>query len=448
VRQKQVRLAMRGILAALAMVLMLPGDAVAASNCKVLHSFTRNTDGKFPQATLVFDGAGDLYGTTYFGGEFRTNCDHLGCGVVFRLAPNSGGNWTESVLYSFAGGKDGLGPQAGLILDGAGNLYGTTVAGGDLNECSHFGCGVVFKLAPNSNGSWTESVLYKFTGGADGSGPFAGLIFDGAGNLYGATASGGLLAGSCSTFGCGVVFKLTPNSNGSWTESVLYRFTGGSDGFGPSSDLIFDAAGDLYGTTVEGGDSNCGGKFGCGVVFKLAPNVSGSWSETVLHRFSWSRDGAFPDGGLVFDGVGDLYGTTASGGNSHDCFGDGCGVVFKLTPNADGTWAESVLKRFAGSKGGADPFAGLIFDMAGNLYGTTPQGGETKDCNGGAGCGVVFELTPNSNGSWTERVLHVFNGHPAANAYGGLVFDKAGNLYGTTGNCAGGCGGVVFEVTP
>jgi uncharacterized repeat protein (TIGR03803 family) len=429
-RQKKFWFAISGIVAVLAVALMLPTQTVAASKYKVLYKFTGGADGGNPYlAGLIFDADGNLYGTTYKGGA-------SGDGTVFKLTPNSNGSWTESVLYSFSGGADGANPWAGLIFDAAGkNLYGTTVSGGGSTMCAG-GCGTAFTLKPNSDGNWTESVLHSFTGGADGAGPVAGLIFDAARkNLYGTTPGGG-------ASGDGTVFKLTPNSNGSWTESVLYSFTGKPDGAFPYAGLIFDAAGkNLYGTTVHGGvvSPMCGDT--CGTAFTLKPNSNGSWTESVLYSFT-DADGANPLAGLIFDTAGNLYGTTANGGTLAYCSGFGCGVVFELTPNSDGSWTESVLHRFA-NRPAAGPEAVLIFDSVGSLWGTAANGGPT---NGGA----VFKLTPQSGGSWRYSVLHVFLGEPAQNPLDGLVFDITGNLYGTTVNCGGGkkCAGVVFEITP
>jgi uncharacterized repeat protein (TIGR03803 family) len=241
--------------------------------------------------------------------------------------------------------------------------------------------GVVFKLTSNSDGSWTEQVLYSFTGGADGDTPAAGLIFDIAGNLYGTAEFGGNLS-DCNTRGCGVVFKLTPNSNGKWSESVLHAFTGFFDGGVPSAHLIFDKTGNLYGTTRYGGAGViCGNRlFGCGVVFKVAPNSDGSWTESVLHRFA-NDPAEYPDV-LIFDAAGSLYGTAFGGGPA-----DG-GAVFKLAPNADGSWAYSMLHVFLG-KPALTPEGGVVLDKAGNLYGTTGSCGSRKVCTG-----VVYEITP------------------------------------------------------
>jgi uncharacterized repeat protein (TIGR03803 family) len=441
-RENKLWFRMSGILAVLTMALMLPAGAGAASKYKVLSRFV-GSNGANPYAGVIFDAAGNLYGTTYGGGIH-------GGGTVFKLKPNSDGSWTESVLHSFCslkGCADGQSLFAGLIFDAAGNLYGTTLYGGDFTNCGA-GCGMVFKLKPNSDGSWTKSVLYTFTGSPDGA--YAGglLIFDAAGNLYGTTDAGGIHGG-------GTVFKLKPNSDGSWTESVLYSFCSVkncADGGIPFGGLIFDAGGNLYGTTTGGGDVTCNSGNGCGTVFELTQNLDGSWTESVLHSFTGGADGAGPEfGSLIFDAAGNLYGTTAEGGGSTNCSGyvGGCGTVFKLRPNSDGSWTESVLHRFTNHPAAA-PAAGLIFDAVGNLYGTTVGGGSFGGKCGDRGCGVVFELTPNSNGTWNYSVLQIFFGKPARLPLDSLVLDKAGNLYGTTYACGGGeyCQGVVFEVTP
>ena len=227
-------------------------------------------------------------------------------GTIFEVTPPR----TESVLYNFTGGTDGFHPYGGLIRDSQGNYYGTTFQGGIAGSGCNFGCGVVFKLAANG----TETVLYDFAGGADGSGPIAGLVLDGQGNLYGTTVGGGNL--TCPGTGCGVVFKI-PAAGG---ETVLYSFLGGSEGARPQSSLILDGQGNLYGTTYEGGGSNCNG-LGCGTVFK----ISATGEETVLYRFSGGTDGGTPLAGLVMDSQGNLYGTTGAGGFA------GNGVVFKIT---------------------------------------------------------------------------------------------------------------------
>jgi uncharacterized repeat protein (TIGR03803 family) len=424
-RQKKCWFTISGILVALAIAVMLPAT-VAARSFKTIHKFGFGNDGALPYAGVISDAAGNLYGTTYQGGGATCSYGPHRCGTVYKLSHNSHGSWMESELHRFTGGSDGIAPLASLIVDGAGNLYGTTSEGGDTN-CGSNGCGTVFKLALNSDGSWTESILYSFTGGEDGSAPYYGsLTFDGAGNLYGTTYGGGVQSR-------GTVFKLAANSDGSWTESLLYSFcdlTNCVDGGGPLAGVTFDATGNLYGTTEAGGDPNCGKEgAGCGAVFKLTPNLDGSWTESVLYSFTGGKDGQEPTAGLTFDGMGNLYGTTYFGGHNR-------GIVFKLTPNSDGTWTESVLHRFDFSSDGANPFGSLTSDAAGNLYGTTVH-------NGG-----VFRLAPRSGGRWAFSVIYGLGGPGGIQPYGSLVFDKAGKVYGTTFACAEKCRGSVFQVTP
>jgi uncharacterized repeat protein (TIGR03803 family) len=418
-------LAWAQIVAAAALAL---SGAARASTYKIIHKFEVP---KVPLGNLTMDAAGNLYGTTSYGGSSACTFAFGGCGVVWKLAPNPDGTWGKlSVLHQFKL-TDGAYPADGLIFDPAGNLYGTTALGG--STACEGGCGVVFKLAPHPDGTWMESVLHKFTGGANGEDPLAGLIFDAAGNLYGTTF---YASSQCPPI-CGVVFRLAPHPDGTWTESVLHKFDGGAEGGGPNGRLIFDAAGNLYGTTLYGGSMACEG--GCGVVFKLAPQPDGTWTESVLHSFA-GEDGAYCYAGLIFDAAGSLYGTTSAGGN-YDA-----GVVFKLAPNADGTWMESVLYGFTGGADGLTPYAGLTFDPAGSLYGTTYFGGFKGNATcADYGCGVVFKLTPTSSG-WSETVLRKFLGQ-ATGPFGPVIFDPSGNLFGTTQFGTGNYG-VVFEITP
>jgi uncharacterized repeat protein (TIGR03803 family) len=332
-----------------------------AQTYEVLHQFHgkdgNGKNGSTPLAGVVRDAAGNLYGTTEQGGDI--NCvlplKAVGCGVVFKLSPTG----KETVLHTFTGGADGAGPNAGLIRDAAGNLYGTTIVGGNSNS------GTVFKVDTRGK----ETVLYAFTDEADGAIPMAGVIRDTAGNLYGTTSNG-----------FGVVFKLDTTGK----ETVLHAFTGGADGNYPVGDLIRDAAGNLYGTTEGGGDPNCNldnPPPGCGVVFKLNPDTR---ELTVLYAFTDGADGGFPEAGVIRDAAGNLYGTTVSGGDLN-CPPFDCGVVFKL----DTTGKEKVLHTFTGKADGGGPYAGVIRDAAGNLYGTAIYGGDPN-----CGCGVVFKLTP------------------------------------------------------
>jgi uncharacterized repeat protein (TIGR03803 family) len=386
----------------LAAIFLIMRIALAqAQTYTVLHSFTRGADGAVPTARLIRDKAGNLYGTTFSGGAY-------GAGVVFKL--DSSGN--EKVLYSFTGGRDGANPQAGVVGDSAGNLYGSTLSGGASN------LGVVFKLERTGK----QTVLYTFTGGTDGATP-SGVVLDAVGNLYGTTYQSG-------SFGLGVVFKLDPTGY----ETVLHSFSG-ADGANPDANVILDAAGNLYGTTYYGGTG------GNGIVFKLDQ----SGHETVLYSFTGLTDGGRPVAGLIRDSAGNLYGTTAYGGISGGaCDGYGCGVVFKL----DALGKETVLYSFTGGADGANPRAGLIRDKKGNLYGTTQVGGTPFGC-GDYGCGVVFRLSPTGK----EKVLYTFTGGTdGGQPVSSVIGDSAGYFYGTTssgagGACQGGCG-VAFQLKP
>jgi uncharacterized repeat protein (TIGR03803 family) len=322
----------------------------------VLYSFQGGSDGAGPIAGLIADSAGNYYGTTSAGGA-------ADAGTVFELAPDG----TETVLYPFKGGSDGGVPWAGLIMDSARNLYGTTEFGGNMAECNRDGCGTVFKVTP----SGAETVLYSFcsqTNCSDGSSPVAGLIMDSEGNFYGTTGVGG--TGSCSGFpNCGTVFKVTPDG----TETVLYSFHGGSDGALPEAGLIADNNGNFYGTTAGGG--GCAANGNCGTVFKFAPDGT----ETVLYAFQGGSDGNIPEAGVIMDTFGNLFGTTYSGGGTTKCHRGGCGTVFKLAPDG----RETVL--FAFGNGGRFPAAGLLAGPHGLLYGTATAGGAGHD-------GVVFHV--------------------------------------------------------
>jgi uncharacterized repeat protein (TIGR03803 family) len=404
---------------------LAPGT-LAQSKFKTLYKFKGGKDGNAPMSGLVFDTAGNLYGTTYQGGDSRCSRQPYsqGCGVIFKVTPNANGSWTERVIHTF-NGKDGSNPGGGagdvLILDGQGNLYGTTWLGGKGN-CDGYGCGVAFELIPNADGSWKEKVLHWFTGDV-GVSPNAPLIFDAAGNLYGTTCD---LPFTKS--GPGVVFKLAPNTDGSWTESVLHTFDT-TDGACSAAGLIFDPAGNLYSTTLWGG------AYGGGVVYQLTPNSDGTWTEKVLYSFTGGQDGSRPQPGVIRDSAGNLYGVTIFGGAY------GWGTVFKLAPNQDGTWTQSTLYAFKGRNDGGNPWASLTFDGAGNLYGTTNGAGAY-------GCGVVFKLTPTSSGPWKEEVLHTLMDKPGCESFSTLILDSAGNLYGTTAGDGTKTFGSVFEITP
>jgi len=423
--------------------LVAPITARGVDKERVLYSFcpvNGCVDGLVPSGYLIFDSSGSLYGVTGAGGV-------NGWGAVFRLTPGADGKWKEKVLHSF-NEEDGSIPGGGLIFDAAGNLYGTTGEGGAFYNCGYdpvYGCGTVFELTPGSDGRWKEKVIHNFNGQSnDGFYAGASLVSDAAGNLYSTTSSGGA-NNSCSqvnSSGCGTVFRLTRDAKGQWKESVIYSFKG-NHGWEPLGNLIFDKKGNLYGTTSQGG------RYRGGTVFQLSPSGHGVWSERVLHHFN-GKDGAQPYGGLIFDAAGNLYGTTTSGGAYSGCGGTGCGVAFQLTPGTSGEWREKILHSFGAVKDGTSPTAGMIFDAAGNLYGTTFGGGahgQGLHC-GNEPCGTVFQLTPGTHGQWKETVLHSFSGPPDGDTpLGTLILDCEGNLYGTA---YGGAydAGAIFEITP
>jgi uncharacterized repeat protein (TIGR03803 family) len=403
--------------------LTLATPMLAGSTEKVLYSFS-GVDGAKPYASLIFDAAGNLYGTASEGGSNNSGCNGGSCGIVFELKRGTNGKWTEKVLHAFSGGNDGGNPYGNLIFDTAGNLYGTTELGGAQAS------GTVFQLTLGANGTWTETVLYSLCSTPnckDGGNPTAGLIFDLPGNLYGTTSEGGG-AGSV-----GTVFELSPGSGGTWTETVLHSFCylNCDGGWGPYASLILDANGNLYGTTCCGGPP---GGTGFGVVFKLAPGRGGIWTESVLHVFGNGAGGVSPQASLIFDATGNLYSTTYGGS------GNALGTVFKLT-HGTGNWTAKVLHSFDRTRDGHDPYAGLIIDAAGHFYGTTPWGGAY-----GSG-GTVFEVTSGAGGG--EKLLHSFGkGNDGAYPFASLILDKAGNLYGTTPNGGNHGYGTVFEITP
>jgi uncharacterized repeat protein (TIGR03803 family) len=384
-----------------------------AQTYKVVHIFTTGTDGADPYASLLLDRTG-LYGTTYAGGG------PFDGGTVFKIDKTG----TEKVLHRFRGwggvhDGGGVGLQGGLVRDPAGNLYSTTVAGG-ANDI-----GTVFKL----DSSGKETVLHSFAG-PEGSYPYAGLIRDAGGNLYGTT-----LGDVHCTYGCGTVFKLDRAGK----VTLLYSFKGGTDGAQPYGGLVRDNEGNLYGTTLAGGSSNCDGE-GCGIAFRLDMNGK----ETILHIFTGGSDGGNVFDGLVRNSAGNLYGTTSSGGSSPEY-----GIVFKLDPSGQ----ETVLYNFTGGTDGGSPYSGLVQDVKGNLYGTTVFGGDLSCSVDGVapGCGTVFKLDTTGR----ETVLYSFTGgRDGATPIGGLVIDSAGNFYGTASqrgdlSCGSGIGcGVVFDLTP
>jgi uncharacterized repeat protein (TIGR03803 family) len=395
------------------MLIVVAPQPAQAQTFQVLHNFTAGEDGAHPSAGVTLDGAGNLYGTTPAGAA--------GYGTVYELK-HHGSGWTFNPLYSFASNPDGAAPVARVVFGPNGTLYGTTVIGGS-------GVGTVFNLRPKPTACttalcpWTETQFLAFNGN-DGGHPYYGdLLFDQTGNIYGTTEGEGV-------YGAGNVYELTPSGSG-WTESVLHNFSGGSDGKYPFNGLIFDNAGNLYSTTVQGGLN------AYGTVFKLTYRQGYGWTESTLYSFQGESDGVNPYAGLIFDQSGNLYGATTSGGANSG------GTVFELTPSS-GSWTLNTLYSFAGVDCG--PWSTLVMH-GGNLYGTTY-------CDGAYAAGTVFELIPSSGGGWTYTDLHDFTGgNDGGYPYSNVSFDSSGNLYGTTNQggtgsaCNGGCG-VVWEITP
>lgn len=384
------------------------GAGAAGDTERVLYSFSGGNDGGNAATGIVLDGHGNLYGTTVVGGTFT-------CGTVFKLAPRPSPPWAETVLYNFGCFADGKSPHGGVTFDPRGNLDGTTVSGGSGGSCGSDGCGIVFQLTPK-----VENVLHDFAGGSDGFGPGGGVVFDTAGHVYGTTPDGGVHSE-------GVVYELS-RAGGQWHERVIHAFTGGKDGGVGSLGLLLLDAGSLYGVTETGGHS------GAGTAFKLSPISKKHWKLTTLYAFKGMPDAASPYGGLIADASGNLYGTTYYGGTN------GLGSVFELTPSSRGRYRERVLYSFQGGSDGSYSTSTLAFGGSGDLYGTTSAGGGVCDC------GTIFKVNATTG---KEAVLHSFgNGTDGAYSYYGLTEDDSGNFYGAT--VAGGNfnQGAVFEFTP
>lgn len=364
-------------------------------------------------------------------------------GGVFEFSHHKNGHWTYKLLYKFTGGADGAYPGPSLAFDHSGNLYGTTAFGG-LSNCGYWSatktCGVVFELSPKSKGFWTEKVVYNFPGGFGPAIPTTGLVSDKLGNLYGGTATGGPEVFD------GTIFELTPQPGGTWAEQQIYAFTSDQPfASSVSSPLATDSSGNLYGVTPAGGNgTSCASSNGCGTLFELSPGPGGSWTYSLLYSFcslSGCSDGGYPNG-VALDNQGNLYGTTSSGAVQNS---DG-GTAFELSPGAKGKWTFSLLYTFCSLEACADgsrPFAAPITDSAGNVYGSTSSGG----VNGG----TIFQLSPGPGGAWSFQSLYDFcpdrqNCSDGAGPTSQLLLDSSGNIYGTTSG--GGKGnGVIFEIT-
>jgi len=402
---------LRVTLASMTALALLTTSQAYAQTETLLHAFGPSGDGANPSAALTMDSAGNLFGTTPYGGV-------NGSGSVYRLSPKAGGGYTYKIINSInpSGGYD---LASGVIFDNAGNLFGALFSGSLLDG------GSVFELVHQSNGAWSEKPLYAFNSFSS-TAPWrpTSLIFDSAGNLYGCAWAGGVN-------GVGGVFQLVHNASGTWATKTLVSFDRAT-GYGCQSPMILDASGNLYGTLAYGGLGN-----GYGDVFEAVHNADGTWTEKTLYAFD-STHGASPYGGLVFDSVGNLYGTASLGGDFN------AGIVFELSPQSDGTWTQTVLHSFANNTSdGGTPFCSLTFDAAGNLYGTTYYGGTFN-------AGTVWKLSPQTGGAWTETIVHNFvNGkRDGQNPYAGVTIDASGNLVGTTYVGGPYRNGVVFEIKP
>ncbi len=391
-----------------------PRLAAPAETFQQIHLFTGGLDGANPYAGVTVDAGGNLYGTTSWGGSGLD-------GNVYKLS-RQGAGWNFAPLYGFLGGSDGNSPRGELTIGSNGTLYGTTIIGAGAGCYADEGCGTVFSLRPGAHarasamGQWMETQLYAFTGGTDGYEPSSRPVMDAAGNLYGVTRFGGV-------YGHGSVYQLTPGVGG-WPYQLLYSFTGTHDGKEPISDLVMDSAGNLYGATNLGGYANCG------AVFQLSPSGSGGWTESTIYSFRGQEDAGNPLG-LTIDRTGNLYGVTTPVG----CLQGDCGalqngdVVFMLSPN-QGNWTYQVIGNYSGLYN-----ATISMGADGNLYGLT------------AWPGLLFRLSP-EGGVWTYTELHHFNGDDGFWPQGHVVVDAAGNIYGITNQGGNNNYGEVWEVTP
>lgn len=423
--------------AAVATLLLIAATQMQAQTYTVIHDFTGGADGAYPYTGLTIDRAGNLYGTASVGGFRGNDCASIGgsvggCGNIFKLS-RAGSSWVFAPLYQFKGtfpNGDGAWPYGRVIFGPDGALYGTTLDGGvggeNCGASGPGGCGTVFKLTPSPTFcstvlcSWQETRLYAFTGTPDGINPEGEIAFDAAGNLYGATETGG-------SGGNGTLFRLT-SAHGSWPETVLYNFQGRNDGGGPRGGVAVDQSGNVYGTTWSGGAEDFG------TVIQLESSGPG-WTLNTLHSFGVGDDGFGSYASVIIDQSGNLYGATVNGDPN------GAAYVYELSPS-NGGWAYNLLHAFNQSYG-AGPAANVVMDSAGNLYGTTRgvQGAPSP-------WGNVFKLTPSVNG-WIYTDLYDFTGGSDGGVpYSSVVVDASGNIFGTTTEGGQHGYGVVFEITP
>lgn len=406
------------LLVLLSLTYQVAGQTDPDGTFRILHAFAHRpaTDPVFGIALGPNDTA---FGVTFSGGNPACS-SFSGCGTVYALSRTADKKWAYKIIYLFNGGNDGALPDGRPLVDADGNLYGTTWMGGSQ------GYGTIYRLTHSAEGRWVKSILYNFKGYPDGDTPYGGLIADPAGNLYGTTLGGGMYL-------AGIAFKLTRNSNGRWTESILHSFGSSvGDGYCPAGPLAFDKDWNLYGTTT------CGGTFGWGTVFELAQNSSGQWDESVLYSFrgSLAGDGELPFAGPTLDEAGNIFGTTGRGGP------DDGGTVFELSRKPSGDWVETIVHTFLRGGDGFTPGGPVTLDASGVVYGSTEQGGTA----GRYGFGTLFALSFQPDEGWTETILHSFtNGYDGAYASGGVTVDPEGNVFGTTQSGGATANGVIYE---
>jgi len=407
---KRFRFFLTGAFVALFAAASVVGAAAAAGTHQVVYNFTGGNDGGNAATDLVFDSNGNAYGTTVVGGV-------SGCGTIFKATPAQG-QWVVQTLWSFSCFNDGKNPHGGVTLDGAGNIYGTTVAGGSGGICDGDGCGVVFRLGHGG----AMRTIYNFTGQLDGFGPGGRVVFDRSGNLYGTTPDGG-------KNGMGVVYQLSFRQN-HWKQTVIHAFTGRNDGStGSLGPLLIDTNGTIFGI------AELGGAYQAGTAYKITPGAGGTWTFRTLWAFRGLPDAGFPYGGLIADASGDLFGTTYYGG------ANGLGSVYELKRGNFGAYHEHLLYSFQGGSDGSSPTTTLLLASSNDLVGTTSAGGNTCDC------GTIFKVSARTG---AESILYRFGSSQTDGAYPyyGLSFDMSGDL--VTSTVAGGSfgQGVLFGIKP
>jgi hypothetical protein len=412
----------------LALVFACTTSASAQYTENMLLYFSGNNYGAYP-SNLVRDSSGNFY--TAVQTVPNKDCDDgQSCGAVIKVAPNSSGHYTESIIHTFAPGADGYEPNS-LLLDAHGNIFGSAIYGGITGSGCHYGCGVIFELKPLSAGGYAFSLLYSFADSTDGDLPYLTLM-DSAGNLYGESRGG--------THGQGQIFEIS-NSGGTWSKSAVYAFKGGSTDY-PAVPQFFDASGNMYANAGAGGTVTSACSEGCGQVVEFSPSSSG-WTKTVLYSFGGPPDGINP-GSLVMDTSANIWGITAGGGSGTNAgcteYFSGCGTLFELTPNGSGGWTEIVQHDFNYALDGVEPFW-MVYDGAGNFYVDMYEGGVGQ-------YGVILKFSLASDGIWMYTTLHSFSDDKGGGLPAYLALDQSGNVYGEVIESGGYKQGGIYELSP